>query len=245
MAFFRRSRRGDLIYADAQSGEAPKKRRPGALMTAALTVLAALALAAAVLSLNALVQTRQERYDAALALAAEKRYDEAIARLEALGDYRDSASRAADLRDLAAGYEAAAGLTAQQRYDEAVAAYRALGDYADSPTQAAWGVTYRKALDLLEQTDAGRTDLLVRILDSRVRLTDERSYPTVVGYEAAAALFESVGSYADAPAMADRCYESAARVKLSWGDADGARAYLDRLSPDAAARLRQDLDGAE
>lgn len=228
---------GDLIYADTQpaAGRRHSGRRLVPVLIALLTVLIVLAV---VLTIHVIFQTREDRYAQAQALADEKQYDAAIAGFEVLG-----ADREADaLRVQAAAYEAAAALVAQQRYDEAITAFRALGDYADSAEQAAFRVTYQKAQDLLAETDAGETQLLTRILDSRTRLTDENSYPVVVGYEAAAALFESLGDYRDAPALADRCYESAGRVKLSWGDISGARAYLDRMSPAAAAAFREELE---
>lgn len=232
---------GDLIYADTQPAKG--RRHSGRrLMAAVIALLAVLTILAAALTLNLVLQTREERYAAALDLLEEQQYDAALAQFTALEDYRDSRAMAEQLRRKQADYEAAAALADQQRYDEAIAAFRALGDYADSAQQAAYHVTYRKALDLLAETDAGETQLLTRILNSRTRLTDENSYPTVVGYEAAAALFESLGDHADAAVLADRCYESAGRVKLSWGDISGALAYLEKMSPAAAEAFQAELN---
>lgn len=234
---------GDLIYADTQPIRSKKDADPARwhrLAAAVITLTAVLTALSIAFTLWLSVQRREERYLHARSLLSSREYDAAQAEFEALGDYRDSQSQYGALEGLRQAYRAAEALLDQQRYDEAVSAFRALGDYADSSRQAAYGVTYRKAMDLLSQTDEGRTQLLLRILGSQARLTDDNDYPAVVGYEAAAALFESLGDYENAPVLADRCYHSAARVRMKWEDWEGALAYMDRMSQSAADDLYQE-----
>lgn len=241
---FRKNRQQnqDLIYADTASAQPPKPRgkgklRIGALITALAVILTAVG-GAVTLGIN--LSRREDRYATARALADEKAYAEALAVFDELGDYRDSRLQAQQLRRQQADYDNAMNLLAQQRYEEALTIFRALGDYADSAEMAAYQVTYYKALNLLTEIDTGKTQLLTRILSDQVKLTDERSYPTIVGYETAAALLESLGDYRSAPALVDRCYYSAGLVKLSWEDWDGALAYMGNMQEETAAQFYEE-----
>ena len=81
---------------------------------------------------------RESAYASAEALLAENEYDGAISLFTALGDYRDSAARAAkaDAARIEAlnaeAYAKAEALLAAKDYDSAIAAFTALGDYRDS-----------------------------------------------------------------------------------------------------------------
>ena len=232
-----------LIYADAQTTETPATpsvRRKRGLASVVLTLLLVAMVVMAVTAMQYRIRDKQEGYGLAHALLQEREYEAAQAGFDALGNYRDSQAQAAQLAGQKAAYDTAVELVAQQRYDEAVAAFRALGDYADSAEWAAYRVTYRKALDLIAEIDVGKTQLLTRILSDQVRLTDENSYPTTVGYEAAAALLESLGAYQSAPALIDRCYYSAGLVKLGWKDWDGALAYMKKMTPETAVEFFQE-----
>lgn len=234
---------GDLIYADAQSGEPGRKKRPELKRQLLIHLLALGAAVIAVMVSTMLwlrMEQRRDSYELAQSLLAAKKYPAAMAEFRELGNYRDSRAMAAWLTEQAASYAAAEELEAQQRYSEAIAAFRALGDYSDSAQRAACGVTYRMALDLMTEIDVGKTQLLTRILAEQVRLTDENSYPTTVGYEVAAALLESLGDYESAPALIDRCYYSAGLVKLGWEDWDGALAYMEKMSEETAAEFYED-----
>ena len=236
----RRKPSGNLVYADASPRElSPKKPRRRLAHLVLAIAAAAIVLMAAVTAWYA-YRDLQDHYDRAQALLAEKEYTAAMDELEVLGNFRDSKAILTRLNEQQAAYDTAADLVAQQRYSEAITAFRALGDYADSAQQAAYQVTYQKALDLLWEIDMGKQQLLTRILAEQVRLTDENSYPTTVGYEAAAALLESLGDYKSAPALVDRCYYSAGLVKLSWNDWEGALAYVDRMTPDTAAEFLEE-----
>lgn len=233
-----RSDPGNLIYADTLSGEAapkavPDRKRRLAAFLLAVGAVAVLAMTA--VAVRYVYQERQDRYDHALALVAEKEYEDAAEELEKLGNFRDSQTILEQLARQQAAYETAVDLVDQQRYSEAITAFRALEDYADSAEWAAYHVTYQMALDLIWQLDLGQTQLLTRLLPENTRLTDENSYPTTVGYEAAAALLESLGDYRSAPALMDRCYYSAGLVKLGWEDWEGALAYMEKMTPGTAA----------
>lgn len=231
---------GNLVYADAQAAEAiPARRRRGLVsLAAALLLVAVVVMIATAMQYRS--REKQESYELAQTLLQEREYEAAQAGFEALGNYRDSQTQAAQLARQQADYDTAVELVAQQRYEEAVAVFRALGDYADSSEWAAYRVTYRKALDLLSEIDVGKTQLLTRILSDQVRLTDENSYPTTVGYEAAAALLESLGDYQSAPALIDRCYYSAGLVKLGWKDWEGALAYMEKMTPETALEFHEE-----
>lgn len=230
---------GNLIYADTQSGEAagPSAGRKRGLVSVAVTLFALALVVMAATAMQYRIRDKQERYDLAQTLLQDRKYAAATAEFTALGNFRDSQALLAQLVQQQADYDAAVALVEQQRYDEAVAAFRSLGDYADSPEWAACRVTYRKALDLIAEIDVGKTQLLTRILTDQVRLTDENSYPTTVGYEVAAALLESLGNYESAPALIDRCYYSAGLVKLGWKDWDGALAYMEKMTPETAVEF--------
>lgn len=234
----RRSNSGSLIYADTQSGDPspkPARSRKRQLAAALLAIGAAAIIAMAATTLWYAYQDRQDHYGQALSLLADKQYQDAAQKLEKLGNFRDSQTILAQLAQQQEAYAVASDLVAQQRYSEAITAFRALGDYADSAEWAAYRVTYQKALDLIWETDLGQSQLLTRTLPKQVRLTDENSYPTIVGYESAAALLESLGDYRSAPALVDRCYYSAGLVKLGWEDWEGALAYMEKMTPDTAA----------
>ena len=228
---------GNLIYADTQSPEAAPGRQKIRLATLTAALLLVALVVMAVTAMQYRMRDKQERYELALTLLQDRKYAAAESEFDALGNYRDSQDRAARLAQQQQSYDTALELVDQQRYEEAVTAFRGLGDYADSAEWAAYRVTYRKALDLISEIDVGKTQLLTRILSDQVRLTDENSYPTTVGYEAAAALLESLGDYAAAPALVDRCYYSAGLVKLGWKDWDGALAYMEKMTPDTAEQF--------
>ncbi|MDR3277196.1 MAG: hypothetical protein LBT12_00330, partial [Oscillospiraceae bacterium] len=76
---------------------------------------------------NNTVHVTESQYRAAQTLFAEKKYDEAIAAFEALGDYKDAPNMIAS-----AAYEAAEQLLASGDYDGAAETFAALGDDKDS-----------------------------------------------------------------------------------------------------------------
>ena len=122
---------------------------------------------------------RLDAYNAAVALAEAGQYEEAIAAFTELGDYKDSATLAAQAQEEAEeaarleAYNAAVALAEAGQYDEAIAAFEELGDYKDSTeliSSAKLEKKYIEALTLLENRD----------------------------FEAARATFEALGDYKDA-----------------------------------------------
>ena len=77
------------------------------------------------------------KYRAAVSLANEENYDEAISAFEALGDYRDSAEQIENCKAgiLANKYDSAVSLANEGKYTEAITEFEALGDYRDSAEQ--------------------------------------------------------------------------------------------------------------
>ena len=117
---------GNLIYADTQSGEAvrPAVRRHRGLVTLAVTLMVVALAVMAATAMQYRFREKQERYDLAQALLRDREYEAAMAGFEALGNYRDSQDRAAQLARQRADYDTAVELVAQQRYDEAREQYR-------------------------------------------------------------------------------------------------------------------------
>ena len=82
---------------------------------------------------------------------AENAFDDAESLFTALGDYRDSAARAEDVRSAreefrkAAAYAHAEALLTARDFDAAIAAFTALGDYCDSAAKAEEAIEAQKA----------------------------------------------------------------------------------------------------
>ena len=130
------------------------------------------------------------------------------------------------IKNREARYLHAQDLLTAESYQEAMTEFEALGDYRDSQTQfadlTALGNTYREALDYLDKAENQQT----------------RMAP-IVHYDAAAALLENLGEYADAPALLDECYAAAAEIMLAEDQLDMALDYIGNMSPAAAAEFRQ------
>lgn len=130
------------------------------------------------------------------------------------------------IKNREARYLYAQELLEGRAYDAALMEFEALGDYRDSQAQfallTAQRSAYQEALDLLAkaENDTARTAPLVH-------------------YDAAAALLEELGNYADAPELLDDCYTAAAQMMLAEGDTAMALAYVGNMRPEAAARFIQ------
>lgn len=170
----------------AAAAEQAKKTKKIAMIAAPIVVVA---IVAAVLISN-FVKAQQEEaarldaYNAAVALAEAGQYEEAIAAFTELGDYKDSATLAAQAQEEAEeaarleAYNAAVALAEAGQFDEAIAAFEELGDYKDSTeliSSAKLEKKYIEALTLLENRD----------------------------FEAARATFEALGDYKDAKTYLD------------------------------------------
>ena len=96
-------------------------------------------------------QKRAQEYEQAATLAAEGRYEEALAIYQALGAYSDSREKAAAVEEAirARDYSLAMAALSEGRYEEAITRFTALGDYQDSAQQlenARTGLKYEAAL---------------------------------------------------------------------------------------------------
>lgn len=175
-----------IAVAKAAAAEQAKKTKKIAMIAAPIVIVA---IVAAVLISN-FVKAQQEEaarldaYNAAVALAEAGQYEEAIAAFTELGDYKDSATLAAQAQEEAEeaarleAYNAAVALAEAGQYEEAIAAFEELGDYKDSTeliSSAKLEKKYIEALTLLENRD----------------------------FEAARATFEALGDYKDAKTYLD------------------------------------------
>lgn len=231
---------GNLIYADTQSGKPADSRDPADWRRLAVVVMAVIAVMTVVTISQTLlvsVRHREQRYTTARELLDQREYAAAMTEFEALGDYRDSQDYLAELQEQQVAYEAAVKLVDQQRYEEAIAAFEALGDYADSREQARFHVTYRMAVDLAAETEAGERTLLTRILSARTTIPEDPYITAMLGYDTAAEIFRQLGDYEDAAARADRCVYSAAMVALECGNWTQALGYMESMTPETAAEF--------
>lgn len=175
-----------IAVAKAAAAEQAKKTKKIAMIAAPIVIVA---IVAAVLISN-FVKAQQEEaarldaYNAAVALAEAGQYEEAIAAFTELGDYKDSATLAAQAQEEAEeaarleAYNAAVALAEAGQYNEAIAAFEELGDYKDSTeliSSAKLEKKYIEALTLLKNRD----------------------------FEAARATFEALGDYKDAKTYLD------------------------------------------
>lgn len=128
--------------AEAARLAAEEKERRKKQLAKVRKWLAIAAAAAAVLAAAILITTKviipNSKYNTAVKLLEEEKYDEAIAAFEALGDYKDAAEMKREADDQkkemeqAASYQKAVQLLENGNYDEAIAAFRAIEGYGDS-----------------------------------------------------------------------------------------------------------------
>lgn len=159
----------------------------------------------------------RERYDAAQALFDAQEYWEAYEAFEALGEYSDSAARAADSKKKwkAASYKEAVSLYKDGRYYEAKEIFEALDTYEKSRSyvkDCTWRIArieYQQAKELFNAGD----------------------------YEGAKALFEACGTYSDSK---ERAQAAADMIAAQEQAAAERRLYEEGL----ALKEKGDLEGA-
>ena len=211
---------------DAVRDEHAKKAKKIALIAAPIAVIAAAAIVFSVIS------SRNARaYDDALALLEAGRYNEADVAFTKLGNYKDSAEKAAE----AAGkgqentaYAKACKLLDNKSYDEAHDAFIALGDYEDSAEKASKAM-YQNAGELLEngsfdeayelytklgdyRDSAERAEGFVqRLVSMTVSYDESCSGPltTTYAYNSEGVLLSETQLYSEYPSMDDQTYEYA------------------------------------
>ena len=168
------------------------------LKRAGLILIPVLLIGALLLAVYIVSSKRDARYRSADELFAAGSYSEAAELYEALGSYRDAASKADAARDAAArvsSYSRAGKLLENGRYDDAYDAYLSLGAYQDA-AQLALEAHYRKALELIEKGPEA--------------------------YDEAIALLTELGDYAEAPAVLSRFHDRLLTKDLNYdAEADG------------------------
>ena len=141
---------------------------------------------------------RESAYAWAEDLLAAENYDDAIAVFTALGDYRDSAARAAEADAArieamnAEAYAKAEALLAAKDYDGAIAAFTALGDYRDS------------AARVEETREAQRADAYAKA-EAMLAAKD---------YSGAITAFTALGDYRDSAARVNEAREKQKELRI-------------------------------
>ena len=114
------------------AAETKKSRNLPAILAAVLVI----AIAAGIVMAKAVIpkQRTEKAYQNGIILMESGQYDDAIAAFEALGDYKDSASKIHEAEELKIekAYSEAEKLLSDKKYDEAAAAFEALGEYGDA-----------------------------------------------------------------------------------------------------------------
>jgi len=105
---------------------------------------------------------RQADYEMAGVLLAAGNYTEAAVAYDALGDYLDSPSKAAEIRSILSemnNYDKAQKFLENGRYDDAYEAFSAMGNYEQAP-QLAKEAHYQKALKLAAEGECEQAEAL-------------------------------------------------------------------------------------
>ena len=157
------------------------------------------------------------KYNKAVALMNEEKYEEAIAAFEKMDGYKDSLAQIDLCRDaiLARNYAAALELISQQKYEEAIAAFEALGNYKDSA----------------EKISQCRLAILDRKYAAALNLMQNGKYQEAI--EA----FQKLDGHKDSPNKIAECY---AALDLAY---DAALALMNEGKYDEAITALQALNG--
>lgn len=217
-------------------------------MKKTLTLLLLVCLCAALLCLTGCAQQDpyRDRYQEAAALMDAGDYAAAEEAFLALGDYEDSASRAAEAR-LALDYAAARELMAAGSFEEALAAFEALSDYADSGEQAALcrqELDYAVAASAAEEGNYAAAiagfEALGGFRDSAAR-AEEATYALALQmveqgrFEQAAQIFRRMSGYGDSDALLAQM-EELIEARSAVGEAEeGELVYFGRYEQDGSA----------
>lgn len=191
------------------------------------------------------------KYKAAEELLAERDYDGATVAFTALGNYRDSAERAADVP-----YIRAEDMLDDGDYENAIEAFQALGDYKDAANRVneIWQAQYNQANSLLESGDyEGAIDMFKtlgdfsdssdRILEAKYREATE--FLNAGDYDNAVAGFRELGDYADsADCLIEANYQEACLI-LEEKDYRSAISSFEKLADykDATKLLLEAREG--
>ncbi len=190
-----------ILEREAQ--EKARKRRWKLFLTAGIPII--LLCAAGLFALTKFVLPAK-RYQQAQSMMQEGRYEEAIAVLDALGDYRDSkdqielANQGIKEQAKAKEYAAADELLSQGKYEEAEEAFRALEDYRDSQAR-------------IEECLAGRYSQAQALLSEG-------------SYDEAIQAFTELGEYGDSQMQVNEAVFQKAKSLITGGNYEDAYELL-------------------
>ena len=161
----------------------------------------------------------ERKYNNAVDLIAEERYEEAITAFEMLNGYKDSNEKIAECNTaiLENKYENAVALMDDGKYAEAIAAFELLGVYKDST----------------EKIAECNTALSENEYDHAVALMNEKKYAEAI------AIFETLDGYKDSNAKIAKCNKGIARI----GQYDRAVALMDAGKYAEAKVVFETFDG--
>jgi tetratricopeptide (TPR) repeat protein len=168
------------------AGEVSKKSLKAAVIVVPIVVLAIF------LTVLFTVMIPGNKYDSAMALKNEGKYEEAIAAFEALGDFRDSAEQISlcqtAIKD--GQYQSAIDLMSQGQYEQAIAILESLGGHKDST----------------EQINLCRIAILDREYAIALNLLQQGKYDKAI------AAFEALNGHKDSQAKINECYAAKDRA---------------------------------
>lgn len=153
----------ETVAAKERKEAAIKKAQKAGKIAAVATLLTIIVIGL-VKTIPPIVQARQEEkarlnaYNSAVALIDAKQYDEAIAVLQELADYKDSvqqiqiAEKGKQEMLNADAYTKAVALLEEKNYEGAISAFEALGEYRDSANLLTES-RYQYAMELIAQED--------------------------------------------------------------------------------------------
>ncbi len=200
----------------------------------ACSIIAAIVLVIILAVVNVKVIKPAKAYDAAVALAEEGSYDEAVAAFTELGDYRDSQDQISRIGFLKA-YDEAKALMDSGDLKGAIAAFEALGDYEDAASITADlknQVAYAEAGAILESGDlAAAVEAYTALGSYEDSASIAADLKNQIAYGKAEALLEAGKRNAAARAFAalDGYSDSWERSRELWKDFDYTRQIVDGL----------------
>ncbi len=185
------------VVTEKQTTLKPKKKKH----TVLIIVLVLLIAAAGFFAYKYLPGIINEsKYKTASELRASKKYDEAVAAFEALGEYEDSTDKAKEC-----SYESACALVESEKFAEARVIFESLGDYKDCATKISL-CKYSEAEATLESGNFDEASKLFTELGEYGNSADmikECSYRKAASlvenkeYESAVSLYKDLGKYSD------------------------------------------------
>lgn len=221
----------------AKKAKADKQAKPGKKRRVILIVSIVLVV---ILAVGAFVGVRlyqmNETYKQAKAALEARDFDEALELFDSLDNFKDSATKAGELKRSQETYEEAEELMKDRKFDEAKKLFESLDDYKDAAEMAASKVDYEKAMYLMtcaEENDLEGMELVLR--EGEAYEEDDASR---ILFFRAAEQFAALGEYADSAEKADECWIAVAMIYLDREDWNGAEIVMEKMSDDA----REDFD---